>query len=174
MKNLFTALCILLVTSTIKAQTFDTTFLNAHITKLKNAKEYTLQVANLMPAEKYDYKPSKEEMDFGKQLIHISQNLCWLSSSYITNKENPLTAADGKLSTKNDIIGLVAKAYDFAINALQNFETNSLAEPVKFFAGPKSKLQIINLIQDHQTHHRGQILVYLRLNEIKPPAYVGW
>jgi len=30
------------------------------------------------------------------------------------------------------------------------------------------------LLNDHQTHHRGQLVVYLRLNGIKPPAYIGW
>jgi uncharacterized damage-inducible protein DinB len=156
------------------AQSIDTVFLKANITKLKNAKEYTLKVADLMPEEKYNYKPSKEEMDFGKQLLHISKNLCWLSSSYLTGNKNPLTAADDKLTSKKDIIPIVIKAYDFAIDALQNFNPKALTDAVKFFSGPMNKLQIINLVQDHQTHHRGQLLVYLRLNGVKPPAYVGW
>ncbi len=37
-----------------------------------------------------------------------------------------------------------------------------------------NKLQINNPMQDHQTHHRAQLLNYLRLNGIKPPAYIGW
>jgi uncharacterized damage-inducible protein DinB len=174
MKYIFTALSFLLVTTLIKAQTIDAAFLTANISKLKNAKEYTLQVANLMPAEKYKFKPNEEEMHFGKQLLHISENLCWLSSSYLTSNTNPLTKADSKLTTKKDIITVVTKAYDFAIDALQNFPITSLSDTVKFFAGTMNKLQIINLVQDHQTHHRAQLLVYLRLNGIKPPAYVGW
>ena len=156
------------------AQTVDAVYLNATITKLKNAKAYTLQVANLMPAEKYNYKPSNEEMEFGKQLLHISENLCWLSASYLTSNKNPITEADGTLTAKQDIISIATKAYEFAINTLQNFDTKTLADSVKFFSGPMNKLQIINLIQDHQTHHRAQLLVYLRLNGIKPPSYIGW
>lgn len=174
MKYIFTAVSFFFTFSSLIAQSVDTVFLNANITKLKNAKEYTLQVADLMPEEKYNYKPSKEEMEFGKQLLHISENLCWLSSSYLTGNKNPLTAADGKLTSKKDIIPVVTKAYDFAIDALQNFNLKALTDTVKFFSGPMNKLQIINLIQDHQTHHRGQLLVYLRLNGIKPPDYVGW
>jgi uncharacterized damage-inducible protein DinB len=37
-----------------------------------------------------------------------------------------------------------------------------------------NKLQILNLLNDHQTHHRAQLIVYLRINGIKPPDYVGW
>ena len=174
MKFIITIITFFLTSSLLMAQTIDAVFLNANITKLKNAKEYTLQVANLLPAEKYNYKPSKAEMGFGKQLLHISENLCWLSSSYLTGNKNPLTEADGKLTSKKNIIAIVIKAYDFAIDALQNFDTKALADTVKFFSGSMNKLQIINLIQDHQTHHRAQLLVYLRLNGIKPPEYVGW
>ncbi len=37
-----------------------------------------------------------------------------------------------------------------------------------------NKIQFLNLIEDHQTHHRAELLVYLRLNNIKPPEYIGW
>jgi uncharacterized damage-inducible protein DinB len=49
-----------------------------------------------------------------------------------------------------------------------------LDEIVPFFAGPKARRQILILMHDHQSHHVGQLIVYLRLNGIKPPAYVGW
>ncbi|OYY03206.1 MAG: DinB family protein, partial [Sphingobacteriia bacterium 35-40-5] len=35
-------------------------------------------------------------------------------------------------------------------------------------------VQFLNLIQDHQTHHRAQLIVYLRLNMLNPPNYTGW
>lgn len=37
-----------------------------------------------------------------------------------------------------------------------------------------TRRQILLLLHDHQTHHIGQVIVYLRLKGIKPPAYVGW
>ncbi len=174
MKYLFTAIAFVLASLSLNAQTTEAAFLNANISKLKNALAYTLQVARSMPSEKYDYKPSPEEMMFGKQLLHVSENLCWLTSAYLTNHKNPLTAADGKPTSKEDMIAVVTKAYNFAIDALQHFPANTLVDTVQFFAGPMNKLQIINLVQDHQTHHRAQMLVYLRLNGIKPPDYVGW
>ena len=174
MKYFFSVIALFLTLSNTIAQTNDALFLEVNILKLKNAKNYTLQVAELMPEEKYEYKPSSEEMDFGKQLLHISENLCWLSSAYLSTNKNPLTETDKNATTKKEITTVVAKAYDFAINVLQNFDTKACTDTVKFFAGPMNKLQIINLLQDHQTHHRAQLLVYLRLNEIVPPAYVGW
>ncbi|NJL74904.1 MAG: hypothetical protein HC892_07620 [Saprospiraceae bacterium] len=30
------------------------------------------------------------------------------------------------------------------------------------------------LMNDHLTHHRAQMIVYLRLKDVQPPKYVGW
>lgn len=156
------------------AQKNDLLFIDAAITKLQNSKEYTLKVANLMPEEKYGFKPVPDEMSFGEQLLHIASNLNWLTSSYITNIKSPITKAATQVQKKEEIIQVVNNTYEYAISALKSFEAAHLADTVSFFAGPKTKLQIINLISDHQTHHRAQIIVYLRLNGIKPPDYIGW
>ncbi len=164
----------LFITYAATAQKIDFLFLDAAITKLQNSKEYTLKVANLMPEEKYGFKPVPDEMSFGEQLLHISANLGWLTSSYITNRKSPVIKVATQVQKKEEIIQVLDKTYDFAIGALKSFEASHLADTVSFFAGPKTKLQIINLISDHQTHHRAQMIVYLRLNGIKPPEYVGW
>ena len=166
--------CVLFSGLSARAQATDSLFLKAAIVKLKNAKEYTFKVARLMPAEKYAFKPTPEEMSFGEQLLHLGTNLGWLSSSYLSEGTNPVSRQDAKLQDKEEILKVLERVYDYALQTLEHFEAAHLGDEVKFFAGPKTKLQIINLVNDHQTHHRAQLLVYLRLNGIKPPAYVGW
>ncbi|HEA31501.1 MAG TPA: hypothetical protein ENH91_16165 [Leeuwenhoekiella sp.] len=56
---------------------------------------------------------------------------------------------------------------------MKALQESALAEKVDFFAGEKSKLQILNLMQDHVTHHRGQLVVYLNLKEINSLGYLG-
>jgi uncharacterized damage-inducible protein DinB len=158
----------------LNAQSADTLFLEAAIVKLQHAKVYTLAVAGLMPAEFYAFRPSPKEMTFGEQLLHLSANLGWLSSTYLMAEENPVRQADLKVTQKDSVIAVVNRAYGYAELVLRRFPSRELKDKVTFFAGPMNKLQIINLINDHQTHHRGQLLVYLRLKNITPPSYVGW
>ncbi len=165
---------VLLLNFSAQAQKNDSLFLSAAIAKMQHAKEYTLKVANLLPQEKYSFSPIQGEMSFGEQLLHLSSNIGWLCSSYIGGSENPVSKADPKVQKKEEIISELNKVYDYAINTLQHFEPAHLSDTVSFFAGSMNKLQIINLLNDHQTHHRAQVLVYLRLNGIKPPDYVGW
>lgn len=156
----FASLILCLFPIMLKAQNIDQLFMKTSIQKLENAKQYTLKVAEMMPADKYDFKPVKEERSFGEQLLHLASNLGWLSSSYLANKKNPVTSTDMKFTNKDSIIAVLNKSYDYAIDVMKKFSPQHLADTVKFFAGPMTKLQIIVLINDHQTHHRAQALVF--------------
>src|SRR5579862_4729072 len=146
----------ILFSLSLVAQSADKLFMEAAITKLQHAKEYTLQVAKSMPEDKYAFKPVPEEMSFREQLLHLADNLGWLTSAYLANQVNPITKADMKKEKKDEIITVLNRIYDYSITGLQHFDAAHLGDTVNFFAGPMNKLQIINLINDHQTHHRAQ------------------
>lgn len=147
--------------------------IDAFLEKWENSKTYLLDIAKAMPEEKYDFRPTEREMSFGEQLLHIKGNIDWLSTSYFTDKKYDKKKVDAKYS-KEEIISLLEKSFENTYEIIQNTNPESLNEKVDFFAGPKTRLQILNLLQDHVSHHRGQLIVYLNLNEIKPPNYVGW
>lgn len=141
--------------------------------KWANAKAYALKIAELMPEASYDYKPVPEVMSFKQQLLHIARNIQWLSSSYLFSaKQAAIT--DSLVKGKADVIQVLNQAYDLAMNAQQKLSPKQLDEVVPFFAGPMSRQQIVLLLHDHQSHHIGQLIVYLRLKGVKPPDYVGW
>jgi uncharacterized damage-inducible protein DinB len=174
MKLLLSVITLMLLNFSLFAQNTDSLFLSASITKLEHAKEYTLKVAELMPAEKYNFKPTPNEMTFGEQLLHLSDNMRWLCSSYLSGQAIPASKASKQCQKKECIVSNLEEVYTYALHILKHFDPVHLRDTVSFFAGPLNKLQIINLLNDHQTHHRAQVLVYLRLNGIKPPDYIGW
>ena len=99
-------------------------------------------------------------------------SVVWLSSSYLfVPKKNKIdTAVKGKAA----VIEILSDAYDMGMMAHKNLSGKQLDVIVPFFAGPMTRRQILILMHDHQTHHLGQLIVYLRLKGIKPPDYVGW
>lgn len=147
--------------------------IEAFLEKWENSKNYLLDIAKAMPEDKYDFKPTEREMSFGAQLIHIKGNMDWLSTSYFTDEEFN-KKKDENVYSKEEIITMLETSFNNVSEIIKNTEPESLNEKVEFFAGPKTRLQILNLLQDHVTHHRGQLIVYLNLNEIVPPKYVGW
>jgi len=141
--------------------------------KWENAKAYALKMADLMPAENYDFRSVEDVMSFKEQLLHIADNMKWLSSAFLFN-----TAKNGAFDTatmdKAAVRKVIFNAYDQALSVHHKLSQKQLNEVVPFFAGPMTRRQILILMHDHQTHHVGQLVVYLRLKGIKPPSYVGW
>jgi uncharacterized damage-inducible protein DinB len=143
------------------------------IEKWENSKKYLVDIATIMPEDKYEFKPTEREMTFKAQLFHILNNMEWLSTTHFTNipyKKNTFS----EVKTKKEVIAQINKSFDEVSKIIKTVKTEDLSKKVDFFAGEKTKLQILNLMQDHATHHRGQIIVYLNLNGIEPPKYVGW
>ena len=145
---------------------------SAFLLKWDNSKNYLLEMAELMPYEMYDFKPTERQMSFQEQLLHIRSNMVWLSEKYFmsegekSDKINP--------NSKEEVIQHLTASFNKVSKLIKTISLEDLTTKVDFFAGPKSKLQILNLLQDHVTHHRGQLIVYLNLNTIEPPKYRGW
>ncbi|WP_339711250.1 DinB family protein [uncultured Kriegella sp.] len=148
-------------------------FIDTFLEKWGNSKIYLIQLAEAMPESQYAYKPTEKQKTFAEQLIHIKGNIDWLSKTYFGDgslqKEQTNTTP-----TKKQLIDALKTSFDVSASLIANLETEKLAEKVDFFAGRKTKMQIMNLLQDHVTHHRGQLIVYLKLNQIEPPQYSGW
>lgn len=149
--------------------------LKAHHQKLKEAMLYTLEVAEKMPEAQYGYRPTPEEMSFREQLLHLGDNLVWLSSNYLGEKPLPhRSKVEGQALNKAEVMRLLSESYGFALRELEQLDAKSLTREFPWRAGVMNKIQFLNLIQDHQTHHRAQAIVYLRLNQVVPPLYRGW
>lgn len=146
--------------------------ITAFLEKWENSKNYLVEMAELMPEDAYDYKPTERQKTFREQLIHIKQNMDWLSTTYFSVEKKKTKEAT--LTTKADIIAALKASFTQTAIMVKTAKESDLKDIVEFFAGPKTKLQILNLLQDHVTHHRGQLIVYLNLNNIEPPRYRGW
>ena len=59
--------------------------------------------------------------------------------------------------------------YDFVISTLQAMTPAQLNETIKFANQDVTKFAMFGKAFEHQTHHRGQTTVYLRLKGVTPP-----
>jgi len=162
-------LFILMANSNLIAQNDE---ISAFLLKWENSKNYLLEIAENMPEANYNFKPTERQMSFKEQLLHIRQNMVWLSETYFMKEGEKSEKIEPK--TKEEIITHLSASFNSVSEIIKTISNKDLTLQVDFFAGPKSKLQILNLLQDHVTHHRGQLIVYLNLNSIQPPKYSGW
>lgn len=142
------------------------------------SKDFTLAVAQLMPAESYGFKPVPEELSFSQVLIQVAganMNAC-ANASGTKRPDIPQTildAANGKGELdKNAVVQFLGNSFDFCNRAIAAMAP----ERLDAVAGPENRkmtgFEWLWAYFTHTAHHRGQLEVYLRLKGIKPPDYV--
>ena len=155
-------------------------FIQDALSKWKGMKSYTLEVAEKMPEVKYSYQPVSDESTFAFQLVHMANNMYSISSKLLRNTSSPVDlksfetkVKENKIS-KKEIIEHLSNAFDYTSETFTLLTDKTLEEELDYWGGHSTKRKIVFLLNDHQTHHRGQLIVYLRLNGIVPPKYIGW
>lgn len=148
---------------------------------LKNAKEYTLEVAEKMPEDDYTFKPHDSVRSFGEQLAHIGMSTQFLHTMFIKGEAiefDPVAAAQMEKeigASKQKAIEHINQSFDDAISTLESMSDQDLEETFVFQFIPSkpelTKEQGYLFIRDHITHHRGQAIMYLRIKGHDAPQY---
>jgi len=161
----------LLVTllNTAKAQTTPASVLK----EWERAKLYTKEYLDAMPEKDYAFKPTPEMRSFADQMLHLGADNYVFTAAALGEKfpagMDQLEKTSEK--TKSSVTKNVLDSYDFVIEALKKLTAAQLTEKVKLFDRFElSREQAFEKGFEHQTHHRGQTTVYLRLAGTKPPA----
>lgn len=149
--------------------------------KWENSKAYTMEALTSIPDDKLSFRPTANQMSVQEQVQHIAGNVYGLSRRFLGyqpadfNEDNLREKLSAETLTRKELVNLLNDAYAFGAAAVSDLPEERWDEEVSnFFAGPKSKRVIIYLLQDHATHHRAQLLIYMRLLDLTPPRYRGW
>lgn len=141
------------------------------IAEWTRAKAYTKTYLDAMPADGYALKPTPEIRSFAQQMLHLAADN-YVFGAGAAGKTAPaeLTDAEKKVApTKEATTKAVLDSYDYVINAIQAIPANELNKEVSFFNMKSTTALLLAKGFEHQTHHRGQTTVYLRLKGVKPP-----
>ena len=174
MKKIF-ALTILYILSCSMALA-QTTFAERFVPQWERQMQFTMEVIELMPAEAFDYRPHEDMKSFYDQIVHLIENFGFLQTYISHNKKSKLSELDLKDLSKEELTQHLQTAFEYIKNLAQNTSEKDLASKVDFFAPDvdMDKMGVFHLIKNHLTHHRGELVVYLRMQGIKPPRFVGW
>ena len=140
----------------------------------ERAKAYTLEYLSAANDEVISFKPTPEIRSFGQQMLHIAEANYGFGSAAAA-KKNPISFGDlekasDKYKTKEALTQAVMDSYDFIIAAMKELDEAKMDEKFTMFNRfEMSREAGFEKAFEHQTHHRGQTTVYLRLNGIAPP-----
>ncbi|WP_034040162.1 DinB family protein [Wocania ichthyoenteri] len=177
MKQVHILLTIMLFSSvTLPVFAQQNNFIKDYLERLVNSHKYLILVAETMPENKYNFKASPESLSFAENLMHIGYAVDWHSQSLLGGRESRDWKTDAIFKvankSKEEMISIIDKTFDETITLIKEFDTTQLDDELDYFGLNRTKRQIFLLLADHITHHRGQMLVYMRLNGLVPPRYV--
>ena len=158
---------ILSLGSTASAQSID-----GMVADWERAKAYTQAYLEAMPAESYSLKPTPEMRSFAEQMLHLTDANYGFAST-ATGAESPVGMGESEKTadkSKENVTKLVLAGYDFVIDNIKKMTPAQLEENVSLFGRfEMTKGAVLAKCFEHQTHHRGQTTVYLRLAGVTPP-----
>lgn len=140
----------------------------------KRSKKWSLDYVDAMPEDAINFKPTPETRSFAEQMLHLAYWNYGLSE-WVVGKPNPHGKDEKEIEKKSEyktkaaLRKVVEQSYDFVIDGLATLDNIKLLEPVAFFNSKTTRLFVLMTTLDHQTHHRGQTTIYLRLKGVTPP-----
>jgi hypothetical protein len=154
----------------------------------QRAKAYTLDYLNTMPADKYSFRPVDSIRSFSEQMLHLAWDNVFLNMIATGKKldEMPgqkLNWHDGEnidwpdgfieksptAQNKDSVVYYVSKSYDIALQYIKGLDPGKYGETTGMRNITDTRYAWLLKAFEHQTHHRGQTTIYIRLVGVRPP-----
>jgi len=137
---------------------------------LPGRQKNTLAAVEAMPAEKFSYKPTADQMTFGRLVVHMAETnnlLCGKVAAVPAPKVEETKDTD----SKDKLIVALKASFDFCSDALANMDDSKLAETTEGFGGKQVTRAWLSLIlAGAWADHYAEAAMYLRLNGVLPPT----
>jgi len=135
----------------------------------RQQKNLTAAVAE-MPADKFGYKPTPEQMTFGHLVFHMATSNIELCSK-AGNMPPPPLGRPAQETDKESLLALLNKSFLYCNAALAHVDDSKLGETIEVFGGRQAPraFALIALTNDWADHYSAAA-TYLRLNGLLPPT----
>jgi len=150
----------------------------------RTVRKNTLEAAQDIPEDKYDFRPTPDCRSVEKLLTHIALGYRFQYQLHAVEKRSSMVGFDfmavmGELGakeaeprTKDQVIAMLEDEGEIWAAFLDSLSDEFLAEPVsfpsEFSQPPKSRLEMVLSVKEHEMHHRGQVMLVQRMLGIVP------
>ena len=130
----------------------------------------TIAALDAMPADKYSYKPTPDQITFGHLAAHIAEANYFLCSK-VADVPAPMVEKAKDTDTKDQLLAAVKASYAFCGDALSKMDDSKLGDSVELFGGRKFLRAAAALhLAGGWADHYAAAAMYLRLNGVLPPS----
>lgn len=137
---------------------------------LPGRQKNTMAAVEAMPADKFNYKPSADQMTFGHLVAHMVEAnyaVCSGAAAVTAPKVEEVKETD----TKDKLVAALKTSFDFCADALSKMDDSKLGEMIAGMGPqPLARARFALGIASNWADHYAEAAMYLRLNGIVPPT----
>jgi uncharacterized damage-inducible protein DinB len=145
--------------------------------EISNLEQQLVPAAEAMPEDKYNFAPTngtfKSVRTFAEEVKHVAAANYRIWSAALQEKPAiDLSGTNGpdSIQTKAQIIEFLKNSFAMGHRAAKSLTTANMLEEVPFGKGKAPRLFLVTYPVGHAFDHYGQMVEYLRMNGIVPPA----
>ncbi|MGH9728331.1 MAG: DinB family protein [Candidatus Acidiferrales bacterium] len=141
----------------------------------------TRKVLERVPEGKPDYKPHEKSMAMGRLAGHLAELPGWAKESILQDSID-IGKGDSEplmMKSRKQLLEEFDKRVAAGRAAIAGASDEELKKPWSLIAGGKTiftlpKIAVLRgFVMNHMIHHRAQLGVYLRLNDVPVPSIYG-
>jgi hypothetical protein len=146
---------------------------------ITNTEDLVVPAADAMPAEKFSFAPTAGEFagvrTFAQQIKHLAANN-YCMAAYILGQtpsaDEKSEVGPASVQSKAQIMEYVKGSFAALHRAIATIDAKNMLEPLAAYPSPdqQTRLQLAEDVVAHSSNHYGQMVEYLRMNGIVPPA----
>lgn len=148
--------------------------------QLSNLEKELVPLAEAMPEDKFEFAPTEGEFKgvrtFGTQVRHIAAQNTLIAAALLGEKapfDPKLDNGPENIKTREDSLKFLKDSFAQAHKAVATINQKNATEMVQDPWSPEKKrprLDLGTILNWHSYDHYGQMVVYLRMNGVVPPA----
>lgn len=135
-------------------------------------RQMDLEYVRAVPDSALRWAPYPDVRDYAEQIEHIVADHVLFVARAVVDEEPPsLGDTAVYLNDKDELERVVDDAYAYTLEALEEISAEELLAPTELFDEERARWRVFLLALHHADWTRGQLVPYLRLNDVDPP---GW
>ncbi len=136
---------------------------------LDRSAKNTIAAAEEMPADKYEYKPTPQQITFGHLIVHIINANNTLCSKYAGATPSADKPAD--TDAKDKLMPMLKASFEVCTQTFAKATDANLSEQIKVFGDrPMTRGAVLIILASELSDHYSMQAMYLRLNGLLPPT----
>jgi hypothetical protein len=127
--------------------------------------------ADAMPADKFAFKPTPDQISFAHLTLHIAESNMRFCSVLSGTTNPPPYAKLTETDSKEKLVAYVKDSFDFCSTSLAKVDDSHLADSIPLFNNrPFSRAAVVLILYGSWADHYSAQSMYLRLNGVLPPT----